>query len=356
MLKHHTAYNSLVHDVLGMRLNRVSNLEGKKLDVETADPFWLNNAGLAFPAVADHVDQALNDYRQEKERILRSTGVNVEADPAEISTAEAGDSAVGRLRLALNVVPELTERKRIIDCHFQLCCAILERIKQRSLGDLLLVEQNPTEQSVLAAIKATGGRVEDKLRLFLCYYLSLPSSTQNPDTSMFEAALQQAGCKLDAVGWAKRTRSLRSFSAAPQAKVTVQPLNAEDDLINRFKQFGPSTLGGMFTSMVSGVKALLPESTDIPLVKQVEHALDTALLPGDGKSSNFMIIDPRVKPTANTPQKPGHLIIFLTGGSNYSEYNACQEFMRKRSLKYPVTFGSTDLIGGDEFLEQLARL
>jgi sec1 family domain-containing protein 1 len=63
MLSHSWAYQSLVHDVLEMKLNRITvesvdennpakGVTRKAYDLNANDFFWARNAGLPFPQVA----------------------------------------------------------------------------------------------------------------------------------------------------------------------------------------------------------------------------------------------------------------------------------------------------------------
>lgn len=60
LLRHTSTYNALVHDVLGMKLNRVTiskeesstSKESKVYDIDAKDSFWQQNGPLPFPNVA----------------------------------------------------------------------------------------------------------------------------------------------------------------------------------------------------------------------------------------------------------------------------------------------------------------
>jgi len=74
MLRHSSTYNALVHDVLGMQLNRLSLAEGKSFVLDGHDWFWAQNATLPFPSVAENVDSALSSYKTDFQQVTRSTG------------------------------------------------------------------------------------------------------------------------------------------------------------------------------------------------------------------------------------------------------------------------------------------
>jgi hypothetical protein len=58
MLHHPWTYSALVHDALGLRLNRVKLSDGdatKTFDLDAHDTFWTSQGGATFPQVAMEV-------------------------------------------------------------------------------------------------------------------------------------------------------------------------------------------------------------------------------------------------------------------------------------------------------------
>jgi len=84
-LQHVWTYQPLVHDVMGMRLNRVDikgetaadtaapNTSKKSYDLEDNDPFWTANAVATFPKVAEEVEVELARYKKAVEALNRQT-------------------------------------------------------------------------------------------------------------------------------------------------------------------------------------------------------------------------------------------------------------------------------------------
>lgn len=63
-IQHDFRYRPLVHDVLGLKLNRLS-VQGEKggmrsYELDSADSFWVANGGLEFPEVAVEIETQLN--------------------------------------------------------------------------------------------------------------------------------------------------------------------------------------------------------------------------------------------------------------------------------------------------------
>lgn len=69
------------------------------------------------------------------------------------------------LKVAISVLPELTERKRIIDCHLQMSTSLLEQIKARELGNIFHLGQDAAEQSrskMTEALRSKEGTPADR--------------------------------------------------------------------------------------------------------------------------------------------------------------------------------------------------
>lgn len=84
MLSHSWTYQSLVHDVLNMRLNRITvetvdddgKVSKKSYDLNSNDFFWARNAGVPFPQVAEDIDAELTKYKEDVAEITRKTGAS----------------------------------------------------------------------------------------------------------------------------------------------------------------------------------------------------------------------------------------------------------------------------------------
>jgi hypothetical protein len=84
MLSHSWTYQSLVHDVLGMRLNRITvetvedggKVGKKSYDLNSNDFFWARNAGVPFPQVAEDIDAELTKYKEDVTEITNKTGAS----------------------------------------------------------------------------------------------------------------------------------------------------------------------------------------------------------------------------------------------------------------------------------------
>jgi len=82
------------------------------------------------------------------------------------------------------------------------------------------------------------------------------------------------------------------------------------------------------------------------------------------EDESFCYFDPRSRNTDNsivTGHKYSDVIVFVLGGGNYSEFFNLHELLKDKitngnSSLRNVTYGSTDMISGKDFIQQLGKL
>ncbi|TPX37854.1 hypothetical protein SeMB42_g06838 [Synchytrium endobioticum] len=356
MLQHTWTYSTLVHDVLEMKLNRVVTVmeeNGRKVkkifDIDPTDFFWTKNAGTPFPKVAEDVDAEINKYKKDVDEITRSGGVSSleELDP------NASFGAKG-LKDAISVLPELTERKRIIDMHMNLATALLKAIQEGSLDTFFEMEESVTKQTksqILELLKDVKKDVIDKLRFFLVWYMSVDDVSAS-DLSEYEAALTEAGGDLTALKYIKRVKSVQKMTAAASvsAGTTGGAASVTNDLIDRFTSIGNRFTkelagGGSLDTILSGVKNLLPIRKDAFVTRAVESLMEGSPVDTD----EYLYLDPKAPRNASSSSR---------GGGNYLEYQNLVEWAARGvgfgGVKRRVAYGSTELFSGKRFLQQLS--
>lgn len=221
---HHTwTYQALAHDVLDFSQNRVvledddnkehggvkhKNKNKKSYDLDGTDKFWKTHKGSPFPTVAEAIQEELEQYRNSEEEIKQlksSMGIDGEN---EIAFAMVNDNT-DKLTSAVNSLPQLLEKKRLIDMHTKIATNILNSIKSQRLDSFFEIEEKimsklTLDRPLIDVLKDSEfGQPEDKMRLFVIYYICTPHMADN-EFAKFEAVLREIGCDLSPLPYLQR--------------------------------------------------------------------------------------------------------------------------------------------------------
>lgn len=199
-----------------MKLNRITietaNGEGgsvkgtskKSYDLNANDFFWAKNAGVPFPQVAEDIDAELTTYKEDTASITKKTGVTDLEDLQNDTSASAQ-----HLKAAITLLPQMRERKGILDMHMNILAALLSGIKDRQLDNFFQIEENVMKQTkaqMMEIIKDEGKGTEslDKLRLFIIWFLSTEQEVGRTDFEGFSRALEAAGADVSCLAYIRQ--------------------------------------------------------------------------------------------------------------------------------------------------------
>ncbi|XP_059170688.1 sec1 family domain-containing protein 1-like [Physella acuta] len=374
MLHHTWTYQALAHDVLELKLNRVEIEEivddgmhassparkpksrKKVYDLSSKDKLWMSEKGHPFPEVAEAVQEALNGYRQEEgevKKLKAALGLEGEDDTAISMLSDN----TARLTSAVTSLPELLEKKRLIDMHMNIATALLEQIKSRKLDTYFETEERMMSRSTLnkslmdMISDPEAGKPEDKVRLFVIALICGPPMSE-AEIDQYCVALQAANCDISAVQYVRRWKSYTKLQASPNQYVGggISSTSMFSGLLSKGSQF-----------VMEGVKNLVVKSHNLPTTRIVDALMELKSLPD---SEDFRYFDPKLLradsssvPRNKTPFQEAY--VFIVGGGNYIEFQNLMDYVKSKStpsMPKKIIYGCSDLVNASQFLKQLSHL
>ncbi|GLD71861.1 sec1 family domain-containing protein 1 [Lates japonicus] len=139
--------------------------------------FWQKHKGSPFPEVAESVQEELDTCRAQEDEVKRLKSIMGLEGEDEGAISMLSDNTA-KLTSAVSSLPELLEKKRLIDLHTNVATAVLDHIKSRKLDvyfeyEEKLMSKSTLDKSLLDIISdPDAGTPEDKMRLFLIYYIT----------------------------------------------------------------------------------------------------------------------------------------------------------------------------------------
>uniref|UniRef100_A0A8C9FQD8 Sec1 family domain containing 1 n=1 Tax=Pavo cristatus TaxID=9049 RepID=A0A8C9FQD8_PAVCR len=120
----------------------------KSYDLTASDKFWQKHKGSPFPEVAESVQQELESYRAQEDEVKRLKSIMGIEGEDEGAISMLSDNTA-KLTSAVSSLPELLEKKRLIDLHTNVATAVLEHIKTRKLDVYFEYEEKIMSKSTL---------------------------------------------------------------------------------------------------------------------------------------------------------------------------------------------------------------
>ncbi|GAB6021737.1 Sec1 domain containing protein 1 [Chamberlinius hualienensis] len=385
---HHTwTYQALIHDVMEFNLNRVKMVEDgdkpasgarqkkkpKYYDLGPSDKFWQLHKGSPFPTVAEAIQSSLDSYRKEEGEIKHlKEAMGLENDCDDSISLLPDNTA--KLTSAVSSLPELMEKKRLIDLHTTVATSVLELIKNRKLDVYFECEEKIMSKAAIdkslteIITDSTAGSLEDKMRLFLIYYICSTGIT-DVEFDQYCLALKNAGCDLSPLQYIKRWKAYSKMSLAPNqyGGGSTRTINMFSKLMSQGSQF-----------VMEGVKNLVVKKHNLPVTRIADALME---LKSTQETDDYRYFDPKVLrdvyvyfltflwfatlivlvfrgniPRSRYPFQEA--VVFVVGGGNYIEYQNLVDYAKSKTgaTQRRVIYGSTELLNASQFLEQLSKL
>jgi hypothetical protein len=413
MLHHPWTYGAMVHDVLGLRLNRVrvasADQDGgggggdaasasaaapveRTFDLDARDTFWAAHGGAPFQQVAVEVKEAVNEY---KAKVARLDALRDGSGGGSVEAAVAGGDELGGI---VSEIPELQAKKQIIETHTNIATALLKQVKRRELDrfyaleETLLARGSCDRAELRHLLGGQSGQLSDRVRLLLIHYLCAverapPTSAVATEFAKFEATLRDAGADLSALQYVRQARAhLGSLSLPSElssdhdqsssATATTESSDSGAGWLALQKGYESlSAFTSVFSDGVERLKTLLPREQELPITRIVRALMEQRAAKG---VDQYLYFDPNVdggRSSAAPAPAPNadatrtayrEAIVFVVGGGNYVEHQNLTDYAagvldkasKRGAAPQPKTiiYGATELLSSDEFVAQLKAL
>ncbi|XP_033752731.1 sec1 family domain-containing protein 1-like [Pecten maximus] len=370
MLHHTWTYQALTHDVFNLQLNRVEVEETveakspggaamkkkKSYDLNPTDRFWQAQKGSPFPMVAEAVQEELDSYRAQEEEVKKLKAVMGLEGEDESAISQLSDTTA-KLTSTVSNLPELLEKKRLIDMHTNIATAVLGQIKARKLDVYFETEEKLMSKAVLdkslmdMISDPDSGTPEDKVRLFIIALICGPPMSE-AEIDQYCVALQGANCDISPISYMRRWKAYTKMTTAPSqyGGGGTKTVGMFSKLMNTGSQF-----------LMEGVKNLVIKKHNLPATRIIDALMEMKTLQD---VEDFRYFDPKLLradastvPRNKSPFQEAY--VFVVGGGNYIEYQNLMDYVKTKSSaagQRRIVYGCSDISSASQFLKQLAHL
>ena len=324
MVSHGWSYASLMTDLLGMNLNKISiPKEQKVYDIDVNDSFWKKIGHLPFPEAATRV----NDLVAEFSRIR-----------GELTTSSSDTSGVANTMLssAVTALPKVTEMKKTVDMHTTIATCLLNEIKTKKFDRFVELENDLNVTSFMSSVISDASYASiDKIRTAI--YLALKKEGAKIDQMI--AQLQQDGELLPALKYVKYLLTLRGNNTSSVTPVAGTML---EGLAERMK------------SGMKNLKTMLPVNENSILTNTVQQLADQTVS-SPTTTDSFLYFDPR-NPNSSVRVKGSfrQIIVCVVGGGSVCESENLSAWASKTGRT--LIYGASDFPSPSQFVSDLSKL
>jgi hypothetical protein len=315
--------------------------------------FWQIQKGNPFPTVAEAVQEELDAYRAKEDEVKSlKAAMGIEGEDESAISMLSDNTA--KLTSAVSSLPELLEKKRLIDMHTNIATALLDQIKSRKLDVYFETEEKLMSKAMLDNLMEIisdpeAGTPEDKLRLFLIALICGPTLSDG-QIDQYRDALVAVNCDVSALQYIRRWKAYTKMTAAPS-----QYGGGGTKTVNMFSKL--MSQGSQF--FMEGVKNLVIKRHNLPATRIVDALMELKTMQD---IEDYRYFDPKLlRADSSIPRNKSpfqEAYVFVVGGGNYIEYQNLVDYAKGKSATSPkrVVYGCSDLSNASQFLKQLSHL
>uniref|UniRef100_A0AAA9TDB5 Sec1 family domain-containing protein 1 n=1 Tax=Bos taurus TaxID=9913 RepID=A0AAA9TDB5_BOVIN len=212
-----------------------------------------------------------------------------------------------------------------------------------------IMSKTTLDKSLLDIISdPDAGTPEDKMRLFLIYYISAQQAPSEADLEQYKKALTDAGCNLNPLQYIKQWKAFAKMASAPTSygNTTTKPMGLLSRVMNTGSQF-----------VMEGVKNLVLKQQNLPVTRILDNLMEMKSNP---ETDDYRYFDPKML-RGNDSSVPRNknpfqeAIVFVVGGGNYIEYQNLVDYIKGKQGKH-ILYGCSELFNATQFIKQLSQL
>ncbi|KAF7646145.1 hypothetical protein LDENG_00192540 [Lucifuga dentata] len=212
-----------------------------------------------------------------------------------------------------------------------------------------LMSKSTLDKSLLDIISdPDAGTPEDKMRLFLIFYITAQQAPSESDLEQYKKALLDAGCDLSPLNYIKQWKAFTKMATTPAnySNSGVKPMGLFSRVMNTGSQF-----------VMEGVKNLVLKQHNLPVTRILDNLMEMKSHP---ETDDYRYFDPKMLrgSESSIPRNKNpfqEAIVFVVGGGNYIEYQNLVDYAKPKQGK-KVVYGCSELFNATQFIKQLSQL